>query len=74
MLQSISLKFFEIFGTRSCVMMCGRISFFRMYYSAMYGFRVAMISSRPLSAWMLSSIGFEISRLKIPMMDFASIT
>ena len=40
----------------------------------MYGSSAARMSSMFPSAWMLRSIGLERSRLKIPMMDLASIT
>ena len=35
---------------------------------------LARISSMLFSLWILRSIGFDKSKLKIPMMDFASIT
>ena len=40
----------------------------------MYGLKRLMISSMLLSAWIFKSIGLERSRLKMPIMDFASIT
>ena len=43
-----------------------------MYYTR-YGFNASRIAASS-SAWMLSVIGFDKSRLKIPMIDFASIT
>ena len=40
----------------------------------MYGARTASIVSISVSAWIFKSIGLDKSRLKIPMIDFASIT
>ena len=40
----------------------------------MYGARVLRISSMLSSSWMFRSIALERSRLKIPIIDFASIT
>ena len=40
----------------------------------MYGARTVIISSMFSSAWMFRLIGLDRSRLKIPIMDFASIT
>ena len=40
----------------------------------MYGASVVKISSIWFSEWMFKSIGLDRSRLKIPMMDLASIT
>jgi len=44
------------------------------YWEIMYGFKASRISFRLSSVWMARSIGLERSRLKIPMMDFASMT
>ena len=43
-------------------------------HSIMYGFKTSMISSSPVSVCIANSIGLDKSRLKIPMIDFASIT
>ena len=40
----------------------------------MYGFNTSIISSRFVSVCIAKSIGLDKSKLKIPMMDFASIT
>lgn len=40
----------------------------------MYGLIASMIAAMFSSAWMFKLIGLDKSRLKIPMMDFASIT
>ena len=40
----------------------------------MYGARTASIVSISVSAWIFKSIGLDKSRLKIPMIDLASIT
>lgn len=40
----------------------------------MNGFNFSRISSTSFSLWIFRSIDFERSRLKIPMMDFASMT
>ena len=50
------------------------VCIYNVYYDTMYGARTERIVSRFSSAWMFRSIGFERSRLKIPMIDFASIT
>ena len=44
------------------------------YASMIYGARTVRISSVFPPSWIFKSIGLERSRLKIPMMDFASIT
>ena len=43
-------------------------------YSMMYGLRASSTSSRLVSVWIAKSIGLDKSKLKIPMMDFASMT
>ena len=40
----------------------------------MYGARTASIVSISVSAWIFKSIGLDKSKLKIPMIDLASIT
>ena len=40
----------------------------------MYGFKAAKMLSTSSSAWIFKSIGLDKSKLKIPMIDFASIT
>ena len=40
----------------------------------MYGARTERIVSISLSAWIFNSIGFDRSRLNIPIIDLASIT
>ena len=40
----------------------------------MYGAKIVTISSTCDSEWIFKSIGLERSKLKIPIMDFASIT
>lgn len=39
-----------------------------------YGFNTSIISSSPVSVCIASSIGLERSRLKIPIIDLASMT
>ncbi len=45
-----------------------------LHYEARYGLMTSKIASTSSSAWMARSIGLERSRLKIPIIDFASIT
>ena len=44
-----------------------------IYYSTMYAFNTSRIAAS-LSAWIFKLIGLDKSRLKIPIIDFASIT